>query len=174
MNYSVIKKTDIADGEGVRVTLFVSGCRNMCKGCFQPCTWNFEYGQPFTDKTVEEILEALSFDYIQGLTLLGGEPFEPENQKDLLELLKIVKEKYPQKDVWCFFVFLLDKEILGKSRANTNTAKEMLKYIDVLVDGRFVESEKDLTLNFRGSRNQRIILVKDTLDSGKIVLSKLN
>ena len=174
MNYSVIKKTDIADGEGVRVTLFVSGCRNMCKGCFQPCTWSFDYGQPFTEKTVEEILEALSFDYIQGLTILGGEPFEPENQKVLLNLLKVVKGKYPQKDVWCFTGFLLDKEILGESRASTNTAKEMLKYIDVLVDGRFIESQKDLTLNFRGSRNQRIILVKDTLKSGNIVLSDLN
>ncbi len=174
MNYSVIKKTDIANGEGVRVTLFVSGCRNMCKGCFQPCTWNFDYGQKFTTATINEILDALSFDYIQGLTLLGGEPFEPENQADLLNLLKIVKQTYPQKDVWCFTGFLLDKEILGKSRASTSEAKEMLKYIDVLVDGRFVESQKDLTLNFRGSKNQRIILVKETLKCDQIILSPLN
>ena len=119
-------------------------------------------------------MQALSFDYIQGLTLLGGEPFEPENQQTLLNLLKIVKQTYPQKDVWCFTGFLLDKEILGQSRASTKTAREMLNYIDVLVDGRFEINQKDLALNFRGSRNQRIILVQPTLKTKKIVLSELN
>ena len=158
MNYSVIKKTDIADGEGVRVTLFVSGCRNMCKGCFQPCTWNFEYGQPFTDKTVEEILEALSFDYIQGLTLLGGEPFEPENQQVLAPFLQRVKQKFPQKTIWCYTGGVLERDILSATgRCNTPFTEQMLSCIDVLVDGPFVESEKDITLQFRGSRNQRIL-----------------
>jgi len=174
MNYSVIKNCDIANGEGVRVTLFVSGCRNYCKNCFQPETWDFNYGKPFTAETEDEIIRLLKPDHIKGLTLLGGEPFEPENQPTLISLLKRVKQVYPQKDIWCFTGFKLDDEILGESRASGDNAKEMLKYIDTLVDGRFDESLKNLSLKFRGSSNQRIIDVKNTLKENKIILSNLN
>ena len=174
MHYSVIKNCDIANGEGIRVTLFVSGCRNRCKNCFQPETWNFEYGKPFTKETEDQILNLLKPNHIKGLTLLGGEPFEPENQPALINLLKRVKVEYPEKDVWCFTGFTLDNEILGSSRASGENAKEMLKYIDVLVDGRFEEDLKDLTLKFRGSKNQRIIDVKNTLIENKIILSKFS
>lgn len=174
MNYSVIKNCDIANGEGIRVTLFVSGCRNHCEHCFQKETWDFNYGTPFSEKTKQEMLELLKPDYIKGLTLLGGEPFEPENQEVLLDLLKTIKSVYPNKDVWCFTGFTLDKEIWGRSRASGARADEMLKYIDFLVDGRFVENLKNLSLKFRGSSNQRIIDVKKSLENKKIILSKLN
>lgn len=174
MNYSVIKNCDIANGEGIRVTLFVSGCRNHCEHCFQKETWDFDFGTPFSESTKKEILELLKPDYIKGLTLLGGEPFEPENQEALLDLLKTVKYVYPNKDVWCFTGFTLDREIWGKSRASGEMADEMLKYIDILVDGRFVENLKNLSLKFRGSSNQRIIDVKKSLKNKKIILSKLN
>ena len=174
MNYSVIKNCDIANGEGVRITLFVSGCRNHCEDCFQPETWAFDYGQKFDKDTEDEILQLLKPDYIKGLTILGGEPFEPENQIELAPFLKRVKETYPNKDIWCFTGFVLDKEILGKCRASGLTAVEMLKYIDILVDGRFEKELKNLKLNFRGSSNQRIIDVQKTLQSGEIILSPLN
>ncbi len=157
MNYGNIKKYDIADGPGVRVTLFVSGCRHHCKGCFNAETWDFNYGQPYTEETEAEILEALKPDYIQGLTLLGGEPFEPENQVELVKLLRKVREIYPKKDIWSYTGFIYDRDLMEGGRAFTEVTAEMLSYIDVLVDGPFIEAERDLTLVFRGSRNQRIL-----------------
>lgn len=170
MNYGEIKKFDIANGSGVRVSLFVSGCRHRCVNCFNSQTWEFGFGKQFTDATVNEILNALKPDYISGFSLLGGEPFEPENQPELLRLLQKIKQKYPHKSIWCYTGFLLDSEILGESRAKTDISYELLKNIDVLVDGRFVEELKDITLKFRGSLNQRIIDVPATLKSGEIVL----
>lgn len=181
MFYSKIKNCDIANGEGIRVVLFVSGCRNRCEQCFQPETWNFEYGQPFNEDTIDLIIEMLTPDYIRGLTLLGGEPFEPENQSALLLLLKRVKQAFPNKDVWCFTGFVLDSELLdfnnGKfigSRAHSSNIADLLGLIDILVDGRFVQNLKRLDLNFRGSSNQRIIQLTPSLATKQIVLSPLN
>ena len=157
MNYGNIKKYDIADGPGVRVSLFVSGCRHHCKGCFNAETWDFNYGHPYTEDTEAEILEALKPDYIQGLTLLGGEPFEPENQVELVKLLRKVRGIYPKKDIWSYTGFIYDRDLQEGGRAFTEVTEEMLSYIDVLVDGPFIEAERDLTLVFRGSRNQRIL-----------------
>ncbi len=161
MNYGNIKEYDIADGPGVRVTLFVSGCRNCCKGCFNPETWDFSYGKPYTEETERRILELLAPDYIQGFTLLGGEPFEPENQRTAVKLLKKIRETYPEKDIWCYSGYLYDVDMAEGGRVHTEVTEEMLSYIDVLVDGRFIEEEKDLTLEFRGSRNQRILHLKE-------------
>ena len=160
MNYGAIKKYDIANGEGVRVSLFVSGCSHHCTNCFNQEAWDFAFGRPFTGETQQEILAALSPEYINGLTLLGGEPFEPENQRVLAGLLRQVKEKYPQKDIWCYTGYLLDRELLQESRARCEVTDEMLGMIDVLVDGRFVEELKDISLAFKGSSNQRIIDVR--------------
>ena len=170
MYYGEIKKCDIAIGEGVRVSLFVSGCTHHCPGCFNQDTWDFCYGKEYTDETEQEILDALSPDYINGLSLLGGEPFEPQNQKVLVQLLRKVREQYPQKTVWCYSGYLFDRELLSESRARCEYTDEMLSMIDILVDGRFVEKLKDIRLVFRGSSNQRIIDVKKSLESGKIVL----
>ena len=169
MNYGEIKKNDIANGLGVRVSLFVSGCRHHCKNCFNKDTWEFSFGKPFTSDTADDIIAAMKPDYITGFSLLGGEPFEPENQPELTALLKRIKAEFPEKDVWCYTGFLLDEELLGESRANTEFTREMLSYIDVLVDGRFVESKKDITLKFRGSSNQRVIDVQKTLNTNEIV-----
>lgn len=169
MNYGEIKKNDIANGLGVRVSLFVSGCRHHCKNCFNKETWEFSFGKPFTSETADDIIMAMKHDYINGFSLLGGEPFEPENQPELTGLLKRIKAEYPDKDIWCYTGFLLDEELLGESRANTEFTREMLSYIDVLVDGRFVESKKDITLKFRGSSNQRVIDVQKTLNTNEIV-----
>ena len=157
MYYGEIKNCDIANGVGVRVSLFVSGCTNHCEQCFQPETWDFTYGKPFTRQTEETLLSLLAPSYIDGLTLLGGEPFEPENQKDLAGLLKRVRETYPDKDIWCYTGYLYDVDLPEGGRVHTEVTEEMLSYIDVLVDGEFIEEEKDVTLVFRGSRNQRII-----------------
>ena len=157
MNYGNIKECDIADGPGVRVSLFVSGCRHHCKGCFNKETWDFDYGMPYTKETEDEIIRLLAPSYIQGLTLLGGEPFEPENQKELAGLLKRVRETYPDKDIWCYTGYLYDVDLSKGGKVYTEVTEEMLSYIDVLVDGEFIEEEKDVTLVFRGSRNQRII-----------------
>lgn len=157
MNYGNIKNYDIADGIGVRVSLFVSGCRHHCKGCFNPETWDFNYGTPYTGETEKEILEALAPSYIQGFSLLGGEPFEPENQTVLVGLLRKIRETYPQKDVWCYTGYLYDVDLIPGGKVFTDVTEEMLSYIDILVDGEFIEAEKDITLKFRGSRNQRII-----------------
>lgn len=157
MHYGNIKECDIADGPGVRVSLFVSGCRHHCKGCFNAETWDFEYGQRYGKETEDEILRLLSPAYIQGFTLLGGEPFEPENQVELVCLLKKIRERYPKKDIWCYTGYLYDVDLIPGGKVYTEVTDEMLSYIDVLVDGEFIEAEKDVTLRFRGSRNQRII-----------------
>lgn len=157
MNYGNIKKCDIADGPGVRVSLFVSGCRHHCKGCFNAETWDFHYGQPYTKETEVEILEALAPSYIQGFTLLGGEPFEPENQAVLAGLVKKVREVFPKKDIWCYTGYLYDVDLIPGGKVFTEYTKAMLSCIDVLVDGEFVEEKKDITLRFRGSSNQRIL-----------------
>lgn len=170
MKYGEIKNYDIANGEGVRVTLFVSGCTHHCEGCFNPMTWDFEYGQEFTADTESTILEMLSPSYIKGLTLLGGEPMEPVNQRGLLPLLKKVKEQYPNKTIWCYSGYLFDDELLKESRARCEVTDEMLSYIDILVDGEFVLAKKNIALQFRGSENQRIIDVKKSLAAGKVVL----
>ncbi len=169
MHYGEIKNCDIANGIGVRVTLFVSGCTNHCEQCFQPQTWDFCYGNPFTKETENRILEMLAPDYIDGLTLLGGEPFEPANQRELLPFIKRVKEQYPNKTIWCFSGFRLDDELLKESYARCEVTDELLSYIDVLVDGRFVAALKDISLRFRGSSNQRIIDIPKTLEKGEIV-----
>ncbi len=169
MNYGEIKNFDIANGEGVRVSLFVSGCTHHCKNCFNPETWNFDYGQPFTEETEELILKELAPDYINGLSLLGGEPFEPSNQAVLLPFLRRVKELFPNKTIWCYSGYLFDKELLSESRARCEHTDEMLSLIDVLVDGEFVQELYSITLQFRGSSNQRIIDVKKSLQSGKVV-----
>ena len=171
MHYGELKKCDIANGIGVRVTLFVSGCTNRCEGCFQPQTWDFCYGKPFTEDTEAEIFAELDKSYVDGLTLLGGEPFEPKNQPTLVGLLRRVKEKYPRKTVWCFTGFRLGEELLQKgSYPRTEYTDEMLSYIDILVDGRFVLAQKDISLQFRGSRNQRIIDMNRTRETGEITL----
>ena len=170
MNYGNIKECDIADGPGVRVSLFVSGCRHHCKGCFNSETWDFQYGVPFTEETQDKILELLKPGYIQGFTLLGGEPFEPENQQVLVHLLKKIRETYPQKDIWCFTGFLFDKDIIENMCKKWKETNELLSYIDVLVDGRFVEELKNLNLKFKGSENQRTILVNESLKSGNVIL----
>ncbi|MCF2682099.1 anaerobic ribonucleoside-triphosphate reductase activating protein [Faecalicatena contorta] len=161
MHYGNIKECDIADGPGVRVSLFVSGCRHHCKGCFNSETWDFQYGNPYTKETEEEIIRLLKPDFIQGFTLLGGEPFEPENQVELVKLLKRIRETYPKKDIWCYSGYLYDVDMIPGGKVYTEVTEEMLSYIDVLVDGKFVEELKDITLVFRGSSNQRILHLKE-------------
>lgn len=169
MYYGELKKCDIANGIGVRVTLFVSGCRNHCPGCFQPQTWDFHYGKPFTQATAAEIFAELDKSYVGGLTVLGGEPFEPENQRDLLPLLRQVRARYPQKTVWCFTGYRLDDELQRDgSHPRCEVTDAMLDCIDVLVDGRFREELKDISLQFRGSRNQRVIDMNETRRTGVI------
>ena len=170
MYYGEIKNCDIANGSGVRVTLFVSGCTNRCPGCFQPQTWDFCYGQPFTGETEEMILNMLKPAYIHGLTLLGGDPFEPENQRALLPFLKRVKQLYPAKDIWAFSGFTWEELHDSEAHPCTEVTEEMLSLVDVLVDGPFVEELKDVTLHWKGSANQRVIDVRKTLESGEIVL----
>jgi anaerobic ribonucleoside-triphosphate reductase activating protein len=165
MYYGNIKECDIADGPGVRVTLFVSGCRNHCKGCFNSETWDFSYGQPYTEETESRLLMLLAPDYIQGFTLLGGEPFEPENQRVCVKLLARIRKAYPEKDIWCYSGYLAGRDMIPGGRVYTEATEEMLSYIDVLVEGRFMEEEKDLALVFRGSRNQRVL----RLEKGKAV-----
>ncbi len=174
MNYGNIKYYDIANGEGVRVTLFVSGCTHHCKNCFNPETWDFNYGQEFTEEVENNIIKALSPNYINGLTLLGGEPMEPSNQKVLLDFVKKVKKIYPEKSIWCYTGYLFDKELLSPSRAHCPWTKELLSYIDIIVDGEFKEELKDITLRFKGSSNQRVIDVQESLKQNKIVLSPYN
>ena len=174
MNYGEIKKYDIADGPGVRVSLFVSGCTHCCEGCFNSQTWDFNFGKLFTEETEEEILKAMSPSHISGFTLLGGGPFEPQNQKVIVELLRKIKKAYPDKNIWCYTGYLFDRDLLGESRARCEYTDEMLSMIDVLVDGEFIAEKRNLMLNFRGSSNQRIILVQQSLKEEKVVLSELN
>ena len=169
MNYAAIKNCDIANGPGVRVSLFVSGCTHRCKGCFNQVAWDFNYGEPFTDETVQHILDMLSAPYIQGLTLLGGEPFEPANQAALLPLLQAVKKQNPGKTIWAYSGYLFDRDIMAGHLGDAEITKEILKCLDVLVDGPFVEEKKDLTLRFRGSSNQRLIDVPKSLACGQAI-----
>ena len=157
MNYGAIKKTDVADGSGVRVSLFVSGCRNHCPGCFQPETWNFDFGQPFTQETENEIIKALEPSFITGFSLLGGEPFEQENQEVLAPFLEKIKQIYPKKDIWCWTGYVLEKDLQEGGRKHAPFTDRMLACIDVLVDGPFIQEQRNLMLEFRGSENQRII-----------------
>lgn len=170
MNYATIKNCDIANGPGVRISLFVSGCTHRCKGCFNEVAWDFNYGQPFTQETVEMILGMMAPSYIKGITLLGGEPFEPQNQPTLLELVKRIRQKYPDKSIWAFSGYLYEKDILAGRLGDPAITRAFLEHIDVLVDGPFVESLKDLSLRFRGSSNQRLIDVKRSLAQGQTVL----
>ena len=173
MYYGAIKKTDIANGTGVRVTLFVSGCTHHCRGCFQPESWDFQYGSPYTKETEQEILNALDHDYIKGLTLLGGEPFEPENQKVLVRLLKNVRARFPQKDIWCYTGYTYETDLIEDSRARCEVTDDMISLIDVLVDGEFHEAEKDISLRFRGSKNQRLIDLPKTKRQKNIILLEI-
>lgn len=170
MNYCNVKNCDIANGVGVRVSLFVSGCRNRCKNCFQPETWDFNYGKPLDEQTEEKLIKMLAPSYINGLTVLGGEPMEPENQRALLPFLKKVKAAYPQKTIWLYTGFTLDELRSPDCRAHTEYTEEILKLLDVLVDGRFVEEKKNISLRFRGSENQRLIDVAATLAAGSVTL----
>ena len=170
MYYGEIKNCDIANGIGVRVTLFVSGCTNHCEHCFQPETWDFHYGQPFTEETEETVLRLLEPAYINGLTLLGGEPFEPENQRALLPFLRRVRAEHPEKTIWAYSGFTLEELRQEGSHPRCEVTDDVLDLVDVLVDGRFVEAKKDISLRFRGSSNQRIIDLKKTRAAGKIVL----
>jgi len=169
MNYANIKDCDIANGPGVRVSLFVSGCRHHCKNCFNQETWDFLFGKEFNDDVLNDLLHKLDHDYIQGFSLLGGEPFEPENQKELVHALKVIKACYPDKEIWCWTGWSLDKELAPGGEKHTKYTDEMLEYIDVLVDGPFVEELKSVKLVFRGSSNQRIIDMKQTHKQHKIV-----
>ena len=162
MNYATIKFYDVANGTGVRVSLFVSGCRHHCKGCFNAETWDFSYGEPYMQEAEDSIIDGLKPDYITGLSLLGGEPFEPENQPAMTALLRRVKTQLPEKTVWCYTGYTYDTDLAEGGSVFTDVTREMLSYIDILVDGEFIEEQRDLTLRFRGSRNQRIL----TLENG--------
>ena len=170
MNYATIKNCDIANGPGVRVSLFVSGCTHHCKGCFNEVAWDFNYGQPFTQQTIDMILDMMKPDYIKGITLLGGEPFEPQNQPALVDLLRQIKAAYPQKSIWAFSGYLFDKDMLAGRLGDQAITNEFLSYLEVRVDGRFVEEKKNLSLRFRGSENQRLIDVPASLATGNVVL----
>lgn len=174
MNYADIKQYDIANGPGIRVSLFVSGCTHHCKGCFNEEAWDFAYGMPFTEQTIETVLSYMAPSYVGGLTVLGGEPMEPQNQPSVLELVRRVKEAYPEKSVWLFSGYDFEKDILGRMLPAIPETKELLSYLEVLVDGRFVEELKSLSLRFKGSSNQRTILVQESLAAGNIVLYDLD
>ncbi|MDY5123092.1 MAG: anaerobic ribonucleoside-triphosphate reductase activating protein [Treponema sp.] len=165
MKFGAIKKFDVADGEGVRVSLFVSGCRNCCPGCFQPQTWNFDYGEDFTSSTEEEILKSLAPSHIKGFSLLGGEPFEEENQVVLAPFLEKLKITYPEKDIWCWTGYIYEKDLLSGGKKHTEYTERMLNCIDFLVDGPFIQEKRNLMLKFRGSENQRLLKLKN----GKII-----
>ncbi len=170
MNYAAIKNNDIANGPGVRVSLFVSGCTHRCKGCFNEIAWDFDYGNPFTQQTIDQILAMLAPAHIKGLTVLGGEPFEPQNQPAVLELLQQVRQRYPEKTVWAFSGYLFDRDILAGRLGPWEVTQQLLGCLDVLVDGPFIEEKKDLMLRFRGSSNQRLINVPASLAQEKVVL----
>ena len=169
VHYATIKNCDIANGPGVRVSLFVSGCTHHCKGCFNQVAWDFDYGTPFTEQTAQTILDMLRPDYIRGLTLLGGEPFEPQNQGAIVKLLRRIKTEMPGKSIWAFSGYLFEK-ITSGTLGDWSITKEYLSYLDVLVDGPFVEEKKNLNLRFRGSENQRLIDVPASLQAGAVIL----
>lgn len=170
MNYATIKTHDVANGEGIRISLFVSGCTHHCKGCFNKEAWDFEYGTLYTKETEQYIIDALSPSYISGLSLLGGEPFEPQNQTTVLSLIKRVRQEYPEKDIWCYTGYDFEDDILSGKLSDQSITAQMIENIDILVDGKFIEEKKSLNLRFRGSSNQRIIDVKKSLKEGKTVL----
>lgn len=170
MNYAEIKTFDVANGPGIRVSLFVSGCTHRCPGCFNEKAWDFNYGKLFTQDTIDYIIDTLKFDAYKGITFLGGEPLERSNQKGLLPLARKIKELYPQKTIWCFTGYEFERDIMGKMYNEWPETKELLSYIDVLVDGPFIESLKNLNLVFRGSENQRLIKLPETLDTGVVTL----
>lgn len=172
MNYATVKWTDIADGEGVRISLFVSGCTHHCKNCFNQVAWDFDYGEPFDETIQNKILKELANDYIAGLSLLGGEPLEPQNQEALLPFIKRVRERYSEKTIWCYTGFVLEEKTGALKEINKNTpyTKKLISMFDVLVDGAYIEELKDVRLKFRGSSNQRIIDVQKTLKSEEVVL----
>ena len=169
MNYATVKTHDVANGPGVRVSLFVSGCSHHCKNCFNEEAWDYQYGEPYTPAVEQRILDALAPDYITGLSLLGGEPMDPRNQETVCALVRRVRETYPNKTIWCYSGYTLDEQLLAGKVGDPQTVRELLSMLDVLVDGRFVEEQKDLTLRFRGSANQRLIDVPKTLQTGKII-----
>lgn len=169
MNYAAIKPCDIANGPGVRVSLFVSGCTHHCPGCFQPETWDFNYGQPYTVDVAAQVLQMLAPDYIEGLTLLGGEPMEPANREALLPLVRAVRKQYPNKTIWCYSGYVFEQLRAGNP-GPADTAQELLSLLDVLVDGPFVEAKKDLGLRFRGSSNQRLVSVPSSISTGCTIL----
>ena len=169
MNYGKINKCDIANGEGIRVSLFVSGCRNRCKGCFQPETWDFNYGNEFTKSTAEDIFSAVDNSSVRGLTILGGEPMEPENQRVLLPFIREFKAKFPEKTLWIYTGNTYE-DLTGGHRNRTDDTDEILSLTDILVDGRFIEEEKSLGLRFRGSKNQRVIDMNETRKNGEITI----
>jgi len=170
MNYAEIKTCDIANGPGVRTSLFVSGCTHRCQNCFNEIAWDFNYGNPFTKETEDYILETLKPDYIKGLTLLGGEPMEHVNQIGLLPFIRRVKEMYPQKSIWCFTGYTFETDILDRMCKEYAETAELISYFDVIVDGKFVQELRNLMLKFRGSENQRIIKVQESLKEGKTIL----
>ena len=173
MKYATIKTYDVANGPGVRVSLYVSGCNHHCKGCFNPETWDFNYGKEFTQDTINTLLNAMDKEYIDGITILGGEPLDPVNQKEVANLISQVKQRYPNKSIWCFTGFDFEKEVMEKMYKKFDTTKQIIDNLDVLVDGEFKEDKKNLSLRFRGSENQRIIDVKKTLNSDHIILKEL-
>lgn len=174
MKYATIKYNDIANGLGIRTSLFVSGCTHHCKGCFNQEAWDFNYGKPFDIEVQNEIINSLKNEFCDGLSLLGGEPFEPSNQVVLLPFLERVKKEVKDKNIWCYTGYLFDKELLGNSRAKIKETYKMLSLIDVLVDGRFIEEQKNISLRFKGSENQRIIDVQKSLKKGEVVLYDFN
>ena len=169
MNYADIKQYDVANGIGVRVSLFVSGCTHACEGCFNKEAWDFNYGKPFTDKEIDDIISYMSPSYVSGLSLLGGEPMEQQNQEGILPLLRRVHETYPEKTVWMYTGYLFDEDILGRMCKESEISREIISYIDILVDGPFILARKNLKVNFRGSDNQRIIDVKKSLETGEVI-----
>jgi anaerobic ribonucleoside-triphosphate reductase activating protein len=170
MNYAGIKYCDVANGLGCRTVLFVSGCRNACRGCFQPETWDFCYGEPFDEEVQQTVIDSLAPDYIEGITLLGGEPFEEENQEALVLFMRKLKARFPDKNVWAFTGYIYDRDLIEGGRKYTKDTKELLSMIDVLVDGPYCEEQKNLMLRFRGSSNQRILDLQKTINCGRIVL----
>ncbi len=173
MNYAKIKECDVANGPGVRVSVFVSGCNHHCKGCFNQEAWDFCYGKEFNQETIDQVLKDLDKDYIEGLSLLGGEPLEHANQKGLLPLIKQVKEKFPNKSIWCYTGFDFEKDVMGNMYKNWEETKELISDIDVIVDGKFEEEKKNLSLRFRGSENQRLIDVQKSVAQNKVVWADL-
>ena len=169
MHYAEIKNFDVANGPGIRVSLFVSGCPHACPGCFNEIAWNYEYGEKYTEEVEEKILKAVSKAEIQGLSLLGGEPLYPANLRALLPLLRKLKERLPKKDIWCYSGYTYE-ELLSREGEEKKELEELFSYLTVLVDGRFIEAEKDITLLFRGSKNQRLILMAETRRRGEVVL----